>query len=377
MGTSHSRGLFRTGVWQPDGWRGMGFEERYWMYSTFARQSWPLSIRGQALNVAGTVNQSTSGAFSTLDAALEAHIPEGILEKLAIILSGGIRKSQEWGSYQSYDLQVSKAWYFESLATGVHAGLSREWNDKGKPLNDNAWMTLRRDIRFENGNTLGMSLYGAIDHRDPQHDRLTASVLYVDDVGKAQPTHFRTGDFRDTLHGNTGDALKLFAEHAGALQIAMVAPRTYLTLSPSLQYDFSLPAGFGAMAAVRYAVDLYRESAWDWVSMPDSMNLSNAGLLGLALNRADGRYYSAALVEENGELRESYGSAPLQKRKAKRLDQRAGLNLSLWRNLPHGYTLGLEASADFGWSNLSDTSPIGSQPWQWGQTFNASRSSGW
>jgi hypothetical protein len=45
--------------------------------------------------------------------------------------------------------------------------------------------------------------------------------------------------------------------------------------------------------------------------------------------------------------------------------------------LPHGYTLALEASAQFGWSNLPDTLPIESQPWQWGLTFNLSRTWIW
>lgn len=375
MGTSHSRGLFRTGAWQPDGWRGMGFEERYWTYHTFARQSWPLSIGSQALMVAANVNQSTAGAFATLDAALEAHIPEGILENLAVAVSGGLRKSQEWGSYRSYDLMISKGWYSESWGAGLQAGFSREWDDQGKRLNDNAWITLRRDIGFEGGSTLGLSLLGAFDTRDPQYDWITTSVLYVDDVSKARPTHFRSRDFRDTLHGNAGDALQEYARHAGALQLAMVAPRAYLSLGPSLHYEFPLPGGFGAMAGARYAVDYYRKSAWDWVPGADSLDLANADLAGLAFNRADGRYYAAALVEEDGGVREAYGNAPLQHRKANRLDQRAGLNLGCWRTLPHGYTLALEASGDFGWSNLSHSSPIGSQPWRWGLTFNLSRSS--
>ena len=104
---------------------------------------------------------------------------------------------------------------------------------------------------------------------------------------------------------------------------------------------------------------------------------SCADLVGLAYNRADGRHYAMVLEEENGVLQESYGTVPLQQRKAKRLDQRAGLEFSLSRALPHGYTLALDASADFGWSNLPDTSPIESQPWQFGLTFNLSRSASW
>lgn len=375
MGASHSRGLFRTGFWRPDGWMGTRFEERYSMYDNFVRQSWPLSIGGNALNLAAKVNQSTAAEFSTLDAAMETHVQDGILANLSVILSGGRRKSPEWGSYQSYDLLVSRSWYSGSSGMGAQAGISREWNADGKWMNDYAWLTLHRDIAFEGGNSLGVFLNAGFDRQATQYDWITVPVLFVDDVSKARPTHFRAMDFRDTLHANAADAFGLFAHHAGALQLAMAAPRAYFSLSPALQFGFSLPAGFGAMAGASYGLDIHRESAWDWVPTPDSMDLSNADLLGLAFNRADRRYYAAALVEENGALRESYGAMPLQHRKARRVDQRVGLNMGIWRNLPHGYTLALESSAGLGWTNLSDSSPIGSQPWQWGLSFNVSRTS--
>ena len=358
----------------------MGYEDDYWMYNSYARQSWPLSLRGQALQMAVNLNQATAAEFSTLDAAISAEVQDGILENLSLVLSGGLRKSRLWGSYQSYDLQLSKAWYFESLGMGLETGYSREWDAKGKRLNDQAWITLDRHTEFESGNTFGLSLKAAVERLDPQSDWITASVLYVDDVSKSQPTHFRAPDFADTLFQNTGDAFTHYAGDAGntgALQLAMNAPRSYFSLSPALQYGFSLPSGFGARAGARYALDLYPESGWDWVPMPDSTDLSNADLVGLAYNRADGRHYAFALVEENGVLQESYGTVPLQQRRAQRLDQRAGLEFSLWRALPHGYTLALDASADFGWSNLPGTSPIESQPWQFGLSFNLSRSTSW
>lgn len=377
MGTSHSRGIFRSGQWQPDGWQGMGYENNYWMYNSYASQSWPLSIRGQAMQLAVNLSQATAAEFSTLDAAIAAEIQEGILGNLSLVLSGGLRKSPLWGAYQSYDLRISKAWYFESLGIGLETGISREVDDKGNRLNDQAWITLGKDTEFENGHTLALSLKGAAEWLDAQYDGITTSVLYVDDVSKAQPTHFRAPDFADTLSRNAGDALMQYSGNTGAMQLAMMAPRSYFSLSPALQYGFPLPRGFGATAGVRYSLDLYPESAWDWAPMPDSQDLSTADLVGMAYNRADGRYYAAALTEESGVLQESYGSAPLQQRKANRLDQRAGLEFSISRALPHGYTLDMDASADFGWSNLPVTSPIESQPWQFGLTFNLSRSASW
>jgi hypothetical protein len=377
MGTSHSRGVFRSGQWQPDGWQGMGYEDNYWMYNSYARQSWPISIRGQALQLAVNLNQATAAEFSILDAALSAEVQGGILENLSLVLSGGLRKSQLWGMYRSYEVQISKGWYFESMGMGLETGISREWDARGKRLSDQAWIAVERNTEFENGNTFGLSLKGAAEWLDPQDEGMTASVLYVDDVSKAQSTHFRIADYGDTLSQNTGYAFTQDAGNTGVLQLAMNAPRSHFSLRPALQYGFSLPRGFGATAGARYALDLYPESSWDWVPMPDSTDLSNAEMVGLAYNRADGRYYSVALEEENGVLRESYGSVPLQKRKAKRLDQRAGLEFSLWRALPHGYTFSLETSAVFGWSNLSGTSPIDSQPWQFGLTFNLSRSASW
>jgi hypothetical protein len=155
----------------------------------------------------------------------------------------------------------------------------------------------------------------------------------------------------------------------------MIAPRSHLALTPALQYGFSLPGGFGAQAVARYALDLYPESVWDWVPMPDSLDPSRVDGAGLAFNRADGRFYAYALAEEGGLVRESFGSVPLQRRKARRLDQRAGLEFSLWRSLPQGYSLAMETSAELGWSNLPRTSPIESQPWRFALAFTLTRSS--
>jgi hypothetical protein len=110
MGTSHSRGVFRSGQWQPDGWQGMGYEDNYWMYNSYARQSWPISIRGQALQLAVNLNQATAAEFSILDAALSAEVQGGILENLSLVLSGGLRKSQLWGMYRVPRAGISRAW---------------------------------------------------------------------------------------------------------------------------------------------------------------------------------------------------------------------------------------------------------------------------
>lgn len=376
MGTSHSRGLFRSGAWRPDGWQGMGYESRYWMYDTYARQSWPISIRGQALNLAAQVNQSTGGGFSTLEAAVEAEIPEGILENLSLAMSGGLRKSEEWGSYQSFDLLVSKGWYWEGSGLGLQAGLSREWDRAGRPLYDNLWAILSRDHAFENGHSLEASFMVSANRMDSQSDWILAPVFYVDDASKAQPTHFRAPDFRDTLSIQAYSDYPQYSAHAGALQLNMNAPQSHFSLSPALTYGIFLPDGFKATARASYAVDLYPASGWDWVPMPASEDLDGADLVGLALNRADGKFYAVALGEgEDGSLQETYATSPLEQRRANRMDQRAGLEFSLGRSLPHGYALSMEASAGLGWSNLPHTSPIDSQPWHWGLTFHLSRSS--
>ncbi|MBW8889903.1 MAG: hypothetical protein JF616_19255 [Fibrobacteres bacterium] len=92
-------------------------------------------------------------------------------------------------------------------------------------------------------------------------------------------------------------------------------PGSYFSFSPAFSYAFAMPAGCQAQAGAWYALDTYA-------------------------------------------------------------DYRTGLDLKLRKDLPHGYFLSVESSLELGWTNPARTGPDAFQPWRWGMSLNAGRSSG-
>lgn len=367
LGTGHSRANYRTGPLFPFGENGFGSESRDWMYNANARESWPVSLGKQGLELALSANADRSSARGASDyaASVDAATTDGILNGLLLSFSTGITRSRILGSYRYNGFSASKTWNLEGIGAGLDGGYSRQWDGGWKRLSDNAWTRLSRDFGSKGGNSIDVSLLGAVSRMKPQADRYIAPVWYVDNVALAHPSHFQGPDFADTVALNGLNSFLESDPHSRVMSLNLDAPQTYFSFAPEVSYGFSPFAAWQARAGASYALDIYPEYAWDRVTLPANLDPYSSDQVGLAFNRADGRYYTAALVEQDGGYREYYGTLPLERRKMRRVDNRVGLDFSLVRKLPRGYFLSVESGAELQWSNLPNTAPAAFNPWQW------------
>lgn len=377
IGSGHSRAFHRSGPVFPYGTDEAGYQTRSWLLNSQARFTRPFSLRGQHGSLGAYAHLSPARTSPDYELAMQADLLDVFAENLSVSGSAGIRKITGSGYVSCLSLASSRLWPFEKGSLSVYGGYGGEWEGTGRSASGNFWSGITREVYLAGENTLAFSLEGTVQRWDAQADRLEAPVLYVDDVAKASPTHFRSPDFRDTLPKADGAGFLRDAMHAAARPLSLQAPQTYFSISPSLTCGFTLPAGWQAYAGVHYGVDLYPEYAWDHVPGPDSLEPFYGDFNGLALNRADGHLYAAVLVHEGGGVGEYYGSEPLEHRAQRRMDQRAGADFNLVRYLPDGNTLALGLAGELAWSNLPGSAPAESQPWQWGVTCSWNRSWGW
>lgn len=359
VGAEHSRGMDRTGPQFPYGTDGLGEENREWKYRTYARRYWPVSFGKNEMNLglSANANRSSLGGASNYEAALEAEMPQGMREDAFLSFSAGLGKAPGLGARRYYGLLASKTWYFRDVDADFEAGYSRQWDHGWKALGDDAWIKASRDFSLTGGNGIHASLEVAATRRQSRDDRYTVPVLYVNDVA-----------------GDSLNTLSPFSSAAAGKTLTLEAPQSFFSFSPSLSYAFSMPAGLQAQAGAWYALDVYPEYAWDRIPWPDSLDPDSGDLAGLALSRADGRYYPALMVEQDGNYQGYFGAAPLERVKTRRVDNRMGLDFKLGKDLPGGYSVSVESSAELRRTNLARTAPTAFRPWQWGLAFSVSRS---
>jgi len=241
-------------------------------------------------------------------------------------------------------------------------------------LNDNAWAKASRDFSLKGGNGFHASLEAAATRQESRADRYTVPILYVNDVAHSPTSLYQGPESRDTLPWNGLHPLLQSSSAADEKILTLEAPQSFFSFSPSLSCSFSLSADLQAQAGAWYALDIYPEYVWDRIPWPDTLDPYSGDLAGLALSRADGRYYPALIVEQNGTYQEYVGTAPLEHVKTRRVENRMGLDFKIWKDLPQGYFLSVESSVDLRWTNLARTAPATYRPWQWGLAFNVSRS---
>jgi hypothetical protein len=372
IGSEHSRGFYQAGPVFPYGKDGTGFGTHSWLFNTQVSLAWPLSFRGRNGSLAAQARLSPSRTTLDYDLGLRAHAQDVFRENLSLSASAGLSKSPGPEYLASFSLSSSRLWPSANGSLSVQGGLGGVWEANGKRRNGNAWMGFTREAYLEGESYLSFSLDGAILSRQAEVDGFQAPVLYVDNVARIRPTHFQDPGFRDSLPMDSQSAYQLYVLHAGEQPLSLRAPQTYFSVTPAFAYGFSLFAGWQTRVGTHYGIDLYPEYAWDEAPGPDSLDPFSGDFNGLALNRADGQQYAVVMVEEEGGLGEYYGSRPLEHRKARRLDQKAGLDFSLSRFF-RGQALTLGASAEFEWSNLPRTAPSFSVPWQWNLSCTWSR----
>lgn len=359
MGGEHSRGMDREGPRILFAANGSGRENRDWRYLTFARLGGAVSLVGKTvyMGLSANADRSSLGGVSTYEAALQAEMPEGMLQDALLSISTGVGNSRDWGSHRYYGLMASKAWYSQDGEAGFEAGYSGQWGSGWKRMRDFAWAKASRDFPFLGGNGFQASLEASATRQASWTESYSVPVL---DENAAVPT----------AAGLTPGAPSV----AGEKVLALEAPQSFFSLPPSAEYAITLPAGVQARALARYTLEIYPEYAWDRITWSDSLDANSLASAGLALRRSEGRYYPALLVEQEGSYREYTGTAPLEHFRKRRVDNRAGLDFTFGKDLPQGYFLSLESSLDVSWTNLPGNAPAAFQPWRWGLSLNVSRS---
>lgn len=406
ISSGHSRSFSKSGPDFPYGQEGTGFRTQAWSMDTQAGLTWPLSLHERNGSLTAQARLSPSRTSPDLDLELRAKAYDVIWENLSLAGGANLRKSAglmqpatfsfsssrywpfekgslsvdaqldgEWKQRAAFNLSSSRYWPSEKGSLSVQAHAGGDWQNHGGFQGGNAGMGFTRSTYLAGESSFDFSLNGAIQSRKPETQGLAAPVLYVDDIARIRPTHFQGPEFRDTLSQDAPSPYELYILHAGEQSLSLRAPQTSFSATPSFAFGFPLFAGWQAQAGTHYGMDLYPEYAWDEAPGPDGLEPFSGDFRGLALNRADGRRYAVVLVEGEGEgeaLGEYYGARPLEHRKARRWDQKAGLDFNLSRYFG-GQFLTLGASAEFGWSNLPCTAPASSTPWQWNANFTWSR----
>ncbi|MDB5102490.1 MAG: hypothetical protein JWP91_179 [Fibrobacteres bacterium] len=203
-------------------------------------------------------------------------------------------------------------------------------------------------------------------------------VMYVDDVLKAKPVHYRDSSFQDTLPAKGISTYLQYTSNTGIRKTSTYAPQSFMTVLPSLGYGFPLPFSCNGEIGGQVAVNIHPEAyAWTEAALPAGSGGVTAGFRGFALNQADGRRYSALLVQENGGFQERYGSAPVSEKKRMRVDSQAGAELSIRRAFAAWGSLALNGMVKRNWSTLADVTPIWIPRWDLGASMKWSRGWAW
>lgn len=270
-------------------------------------------------------------------------------------------------------------WTWFSLAgTGYwvgHGGYETEWEGLRDKRYDAAWLSLLRAWELRPGWTLQGSFAGTLLLLDPFEVPGMNNVIFVDDVAKSAPVHYRDAGFGDTLPGGRA----AYVLYTGAKDsLAFLCPQNSITLRQ--RASIGLPAGFGAKAelGMGYGFAFYPEAyAWKEDAGGEAAPGDTIDFRGYALNRADGRYYRAYLDRRNGDLAETYGTVPLRERRVRRMDHLLGADATLSRGLARWGEARLELGVERTLSNLSGEAPVWIPEWDFRAGIRWSMSGRW
>ncbi len=263
------------------------------------------------------------------------------------------------GDILSGKVDGSYLFSFHRGFASMHAGYEAEWLTGGTKRDDVFWMTTAMEFSFSDGQRGSFMLSGSRLRMDPQNSVNSLPAIYVDDVRKFAPVHYRTSsfNFRDTLlPGPTDSATySLYTGSPGTRDVIMESPQGFFSLTPSLEYSFSLPFGFSG-AAEAQATLLFYPDPYSWEETPLPIAANSGDFQALALNRVDRQEYGAVLRLDNGTLREFYSAQPLAQRIRYRRDRQWRGRFSLAHGIGNWGSLGLEATLRKTESTLSEVS---------------------
>jgi hypothetical protein len=253
--------------------------------------------------------------------------------------------------------------------TVVTGGVESEWDQHGRDRFQSAWLTWYRDRSLGSGRGFNYSLSLSGLRLDAIAESSQWREMYVDDVSKPKPTHYRDGTYADSLSGAGIAGFSRYVSNTGARVSSSRSTQSYLALLPAAGY--SLPVGGKVIAEASLSFsgawypDTYR---WEPAPRPPAA-LTTDSFQGLALNRADGREYAAYLIQGNGGFQEAYGAKPMEASSRVRLDGQAGAELSLRRPFAGWGALACAALAKKGLSTLGGVAPIWIPSWDWGASL--------
>jgi hypothetical protein len=280
------------------------------------------------------------------------------------------------GVVSSYKLEASFLSFSEMNITLIQAGVESELNGDFENRFSGFWISFYQDrsLRTGWGFNYSVSVSGIIV--DPIGGASVQKVMYVDDVTKPKPVHYRDAAFQDTLPGKGISTFLQYTSNTGTYQSSTNAPQGFATMLPTLGYGFPLPFSFsgelGGLLVLNFYPDAY---AWEEAALPAGLETASAGFRGFALNKADGRHYAALLVQENGGFQEHYGATPLSEERKARVDAQLGADISIRRRFSTWGSLTLDGVAKRNWSSLEGVTPIWIPRWDIGAALKWSR--GW
>lgn len=262
---------------------------------------------------------------------------------------------------------------FLSLAPGGFwigdAGYEIEWEEFRDKRYDAFWISGFREWDLGSGRSLQTSLSASFVRLDAFNVPGMGNVIFVDDVSKSAPTHFRDGSFADSLA--PGSPITRFARYIEARDSSeFPCPQDALTLRPHAAFGWPLPGGFGAEVNAAYSF-VYHPSPYRWLEIggPEPVPGDSVEFRGYALNRSDGLYYRAFLDSRSGGMVESYGGIPLKQRTVRRVDHRYAAGFTLRRPTRAFGTFALDFEAERTFSTLSGRAPVWIPEWEYGAAF--------
>ncbi|MEO6097835.1 MAG: hypothetical protein ABIW76_20135 [Fibrobacteria bacterium] len=282
------------------------------------------------------------------------------------------------GLVSAYKIESSYLSLSEIYITMIQGGFESEWNSDWGNRFSGFWVSFYQDrsLRTGRGINYSLSLSGILV--DPVHEANTQKVLYVDDVTKSKPTHYRDSSFQDTLPSNGISTFLRYTSNTGLSQSSTLSPQGVLTFLPTFGYSFPLPFSFSCEIGSMYALNVYpNDYEWTEAALPDSFAAASAGFRGFAKNKTDGKEYAAVIIQENGGFQEHYGQSPASAKTRLRIDHQLGADFSLRRKLSKWGTISIDGMAKRNWSTLAGSTPIWIPRWDLGVAFKWRRGWNW
>lgn len=358
-----------------------GYLSEGWQFRNQAELLWPLpSLLENTWNLGFTADAIKSYAKDSLDyrGGLLIRNRGFFSDSLAITLSGQFGQITGYGFVSSYKLETAYLVFTAKGLSLLQAGYESERDKSWRNRFEGLWFSLYHDRAIRKGHGFNFALTGSWIRIEPTEERTNLKVMYVDDVSKTKPTHFQNQDFRDSLPGNGITTFLRYISATGSYESVSRSPQGLAMLIPSMGYTVALPWKISGDISGSYAAAYYPQPyAWQEVDDPPQFDKTSSDFHGLAMNRADGKLYSAVLAQQSGGFQEYYGSTPLREQNFHRLDQQLGINLSLRRPWPRLGIFSLEGITKRNWSNLEKRSPIWIPNWNFGVSLNWNRNWEW